>query len=111
MRVIFKAVEVILICGQYLILNHFAEGGQDRMRNVCVQFGASLFDLFGEAARNRIAALVAVHASDDILVMTSRAPNRQFAARHGDEEALVSLDESDVSHHETVIEGDATKRS
>ena len=81
------------------------------MCNGRVQFGAPLFDLIGKAARNRIAALVAIRTSDDILVMTSRATNRQFTTRHGDEEALVSLDEADVSHHETVIKGDATERS
>jgi len=90
-------------------LDHFAAFGVDRMRDIGIEFSASIFVLRGMVLSLPHTAMVAVECSKMILVVALGAMRRQFPTRHRDEGSVGPFDDFQVANHETIVEGNRTE--
>ncbi len=87
-------------------LNRLPAVGVDGMRDVGVEFGASVVVLGGSVFLEVSAALVAVHGAQVVLRVALRATIGQLSAGHRHEGAFGALNDLQIPNHETGVECD-----
>src|SRR5262249_23662517 len=113
--VVVVGADVARLLGAFLLflvsandgaLDHLARGGVDRVGDVGVELGAAIGVADGAVLVELVTARVAVTGTEVVLAAAGAAAIGELAARHGDEAALGSFDDLQVTHDQGIVERD-----
>ena len=106
----FGTLQLELILLDHMLLNQIATSLIDRMRHVGVKFIRSI--VIGMAiVANTLSAVIAVVATNMVLVSTATTAIGKLAAGHGHERAVATFNYLQITDHETMVKGDGAERA